>query len=153
MAYYIEEEVLLHRNPETGRHSFCIVKSWCPLTLMKASQAPNLGWHANRLTSPFRAEKKDVQETYRCPVKKNQYSVSYQKRTLAPKGRNTQLEKHEGEEVTILAALDLEETESDGIVRYLVRLRSGRLAIACDDELVKTTSHEREKERKKEASR
>lgn len=153
MPYYIEEEVLLHRNPETGRHSFCIVKSWCPLTLMKASQAPNLGWHADRLTSPFRAEKKDVRETYRCPVKKNQYSVSYQKRTLAPKGRNTQLEKHEGEEVTILAALDLEETESDGIVRYLVRLRSGRLTIACNDELVKTTSHEREKERKKEASR
>lgn len=148
-----QDEIMLHRNPDTGRHSFCIVKSWCPLTLIKAKQAPDLGWYSDRLEVPFRAEKKDVQETYRCPVKENQYSVSYQKRTLAPKGRNTQLEKHEGEEVTILAALDLEETESDGIVRYLVRLRSGRLAIACDDELVKTASHDREKEREKEASR
>ena len=120
---------------------------------MKASQAPNLGWHADRLTSPFRAEKKNVQETYRCPVKKNQYSISYQKRTLAPKGRNTQLERHGGEEVTILAALDLEETESDGIVRYLVRLQSGRLAIACGDELMKTASPGKEKKREKEASR
>lgn len=148
-----QDEIMLHRNPDTGRHSFCIVKSWCPLTLMKASQAPNLGWHADRLTSPFRAEKKNVQETYRCPVKKNQYSISYQKRTLAPKGRNTQLERHGGEEVTILAALDLEETESDGIVRYLVRLQSGRLAIACGDELMKTASPGKEKKREKEASR
>lgn len=139
-----QDEIMLHRNPDTGRHSFCIVRSWCPLTLIKAKQTPDLRWYSDRFSSPFRAERKDVQETYRCPVKNNQFTVSYQKRTLAPETGNPQLKKHEGEEVTILAALDLEETEADGIVRYLIRLQNGKLAIACDGELVKADAHEKE---------
>lgn len=141
------DEVMLHKDARTGRHEFCIVKSWCPLTLVKAKQAPDLGWHPDRFAVPFKAEKKNVRETYRCPAKKNQYAVSYLKRTLAPRADSIRLLKHEGKNVTILAALDMEETVADGVVRYLVRLGNGKMSVVRDDELMRLESHDKTKEK------